>query len=85
MAECCCPGGSGRCGTERGNRGEQFSAVADRDYADADQIFGRQLRQDLGVDIVVAERLLVSFEPQAVQPGCDVHPCLSDRSLSQLD
>jgi len=85
MAECCCHRGGRHRGTERSNRGEQFSAVADRGYADADQIFGCQLGQDLGVDIVVAERLLVLFEPQAVQPGCDVHPCLSDRSLSQLD
>jgi hypothetical protein len=36
MAECCCYGGGGHCGTERSNRGEQFSAVADRGYADAD-------------------------------------------------
>jgi hypothetical protein len=62
---------------ERSNGGKELAPMADRGYADADQVVGRQLRQHLGVDIVVAERLLVLFEPQAVQPGCDVHPCLA--------
>jgi hypothetical protein len=40
--------------------------MADRGHADADQVVGRQLREYLGVDIVVTKRLLVLLEPQTV-------------------
>ena len=66
-----------RCSAERSDRGQQLAAMADRGHADADQVVGRQLRQHLGVDVVVAERLLVLLEPQTAQPGCDVHHCLA--------
>ena len=38
--------------------------MADRGHAEADQVLGRQLRQDFPVDFVVAERRRVLFEPQ---------------------
>jgi hypothetical protein len=47
--------------------------MADRGHAQADQVVGRQLRQDLGIDIVVAERWLVLFEPQPAQPRRHIH------------
>ena len=62
---------------ECGDGGEQFSTVANRGYAEADQIVGGQLRQHLDVDVVALESLLVLFEPQTVQPCCDVHHCLA--------
>ena len=40
--------------------------MPDRGHADADQVFGGQLRQYLTVDVVAPERLLVLFEPQTV-------------------
>jgi hypothetical protein len=54
-------------------RGKELASVADRRYADADQIFCCQLRQHLGVDIVVAERRFILLEPQAAQPGGDIN------------
>jgi hypothetical protein len=35
---------------------------ADRGHPDADQVFGGQLRQDLAVDIVVAERRYIALK-----------------------
>ena len=61
----------------RSNCSEELAAMADRRHADADQVVGGQLGQYLGVDIVVAESLLVLLEPQTAQPGCDVHHCLA--------
>ena len=57
-----------------GDGGEQLAPVADRGDAEADQVVGRQIGQDLGVDIVVTERLLVLAQAQPVQPSPDVHP-----------
>jgi hypothetical protein len=36
-----------------------LAAMADRGHADGDQVLSRQVRQDVSVDIVVAERRLV--------------------------
>src|SRR5580692_8550152 len=47
--------------------------MADRGYADADQVVGGQLRQHFAIDIVVAECRRVSFEPQPAQPRHYVH------------
>ena len=47
--------------------------MADRGYADADQVVGRQLRQHFAIDIVVAECRRVLFEPQPAQPRRYVH------------
>src|ERR1700730_15160124 len=47
--------------------------MAARGYADADQVVGRQLRQHLAIDIVVAERRRVLFKPQPAQPRRYVH------------
>ena len=46
--------------------------MADRGHADADQVVGRQLRQHLGVDIVVAKSGLVLLQTQTAQPGGSV-------------
>jgi hypothetical protein len=58
----------GRWGAERSNCGEELAAMADRTHADADQVVGRQLRQRLAIDIVVAEGGRVLFELQPAQP-----------------
>ena len=47
--------------------------MADRGDAQTDQIVGRQLRQYICVDIILAEGTLVLLEPQAPQPNCDIH------------
>ena len=47
--------------------------MADRRYADADQVVGCQLGQHLVIDIVVAESRRISFEPQPAQPRHYVH------------
>ena len=57
-----------------GDRGEQLAPVADRGDAELAQVVGRQLGQDVGVDVVVAERLLVLAQAQPAQPSPDVHP-----------
>ena len=53
-------------------KGRQYTAGV-RVYDKADQVVGRQLRQHFGVDIVVAESGLISFETQASQPDRNVH------------
>jgi hypothetical protein len=65
--------GHGRVGAEGADGGEELTPVADRGHADADQIVGRQMRQHLGIDIVLAKRTLVLFETQALQPAPYVH------------
>src|SRR5262249_11434267 len=58
------------------DRGEQFSTVSDRGHANRDQIFRGEVRQYLGVDIIVAKRRRVPFKTEISQPGCDVHAYL---------
>ena len=58
---------------ERGDRVEEFSPVADDRDAEIFQIFGRQARQEVAVDRVVAERRFVLPETEVVEPGRDVH------------
>ena len=55
------------------DRGQQLAAMADRGYADADQVVGRQLRQHFAIDIVVAECRRVLLKPQPAQPRRYVH------------
>jgi hypothetical protein len=43
--------------------------MADRGDAKFFQIVGRQLRQDAQVDLVLAESLLVSLQPEPPQPA----------------
>jgi len=47
--------------------------MADRGDAKFFQIIGRQLRQDAQVDLVLAESLLVSLQPEPPQPPPNVH------------
>jgi hypothetical protein len=58
------------------NGGKQLAAVADRGDTETDQVFGREVSQDLGIDIVLAERLLISSQPQTAQPSRDIHGLL---------
>ena len=69
------------CITQRRDRGKQFAAVADRGDANPDQIVGGQVGKDLGVNVVLAERLLVLRQSQTVQPSRNVHGCLLARFL----
>jgi hypothetical protein len=60
-------------GRKVSNRFQQQPAMADRGDAKFFQIVGRQLRQDAQVDLVLAERLLVSLQPEPPQPAPNVH------------
>ncbi len=51
-----------------GDRGQQFATMTDRRDAEADQIVGGQLRQNLGVDIVGGEGQRILLETERVQP-----------------
>jgi hypothetical protein len=65
-------GGLRRLGAKSGYRGEQLPPVADRCNPEADEIIGRQLRQNLAVDVVGGEFRDVLFEPEPAQPIGDV-------------
>src|SRR5438270_6332085 len=59
--------------------------MADRGYAEAGQIVGRQLRQSLGVDIVVTKRGLVLLEREPAQPFGYIHrDCLTTANRGPL-
>ena len=47
--------------------------MADDRDAEIFQIFGRQVRQKVALDSVVAERRFVLSETEVLEPGCDVH------------
>jgi hypothetical protein len=47
------------CGAERGDGRQELATMADRGHADGDQVLSRQVRQNVSVDFVVAERRLV--------------------------
>src|ERR1700674_1027732 len=55
----------GREGMERRDGVEQPTAVADRPDAELAQILARQPAQNLAVNVVVAERGRILFEPEA--------------------
>jgi hypothetical protein len=46
--------------------------MADQGDAEADQVVGRQVRQDVPVDFVVAERRLVLRKTELLQPARDI-------------
>ena len=50
--------------------------MTDRGHAEPDQILGREVHEDLGVDVVLPERLFVLSQPQTTQPGRDFHGLL---------
>ena len=56
--------GAGARGAECRDGGKELATMADRGHADGDQVVGRQVRQDVAVDIVVVECGRVLFEPQ---------------------
>ena len=47
--------------------------MPDRGDAKVFEIVSGQLGQDLGVNLVLPERLLVALQPQLPQPSRDVH------------
>jgi hypothetical protein len=73
ISRCCHDRSARQYGTERSDCGEELTAMADRGHADADQVLGRQRRQHLSIDIIVAECRCVLFEPQPAQPRHYVH------------
>jgi hypothetical protein len=50
--------------------------MPDEVYAEILEIVGGQLRQYRGIDGVFAKRRCVLLHPEAMEPGCDVHPRL---------
>jgi hypothetical protein len=82
LAQCRRPWDIGQDGTERGDGAEQSAAVADRCHAERLQILARQPAQNLLVNVVVAERGQISFEPEAAQPFGHIHRnCIGTASL----
>jgi hypothetical protein len=67
-----------------GDRGEQFAAVPDKAHAEVLEVLGGQLRQYRGIDRVVAKRLLVLPQSEAVEPGRDVHARLPAAVIAAL-
>jgi len=47
--------------------------VTDQGNAEILQVIGRQTRQHLLVDLVLAESLLISLQPEPAQPAPNVH------------
>ena len=47
--------------------------MADRGHADGDQVLGRQVRQDVSVDEIVAERWLVLLKAELLEPTRDIY------------
>jgi hypothetical protein len=56
-----------------GNRFEELAPVTNGGDANVFEIVSSQLGQDLGVNLVLPERLLVALQPQLPQPSRDVH------------
>ena len=46
--------------------------MTDRGDAEADQVLGRQVRQDVSVNEIVAERRLVLLKTELLQPTRDI-------------
>jgi hypothetical protein len=81
------PGGFGCLDAlpEGPDRVKQPPAVTDRCDTQLAQILGREPTQDLSVNIVVAERWPVLFEPEAAQPFGHIHSnCLERASCIEL-
>ena len=62
------------------DRGEQFAPVPDEVDPDVPEVVGGQLGQYGRVDRVVAKRLIVLLQSEAVEPACNVHACSPMRS-----
>src|SRR5215210_7228084 len=60
-------------GSQRGDRIEEDTAMADRRHAEVSEVLGGQLGQDCLIDRVFPECLLVAFQAEAAQPGTDIH------------
>jgi hypothetical protein len=54
--------------------------VAERGNPEFAQVVRGQRGQQVGVDVLIAERLLVPPQAQPAQPSPDVHPHASDRT-----
>ena len=58
---------------QRGDRLQELAAVPDDGDANVFEVVGGQLRQNVGRNLVLPERLLVALQPQLSQPRQDVH------------
>src|SRR5207253_736046 len=71
--------------SERRDGVEQSAAMADRRDTQLAQILGRQPRQNLPVNVVVAKRGHILFEPEAAQPFGHIHwNCLNRQTVSRI-
>ena len=59
--------------------------MADRGHADGDQVVGRQVRQDVSVDFVVAERRLVLSKTELLQSTRDIDRHRRSNSQGRLN
>ena len=65
-----------------GDRREQFAPVPDEADPDVPEVLGGQFGQYGRVDRVVAKRLIVLLQSEAVEPACNVHACPPDAVLA---
>jgi hypothetical protein len=72
-----------RGGAERSDGGKELATMADQGNAEADQVLSRQVRQDVSVDLVVAERWHVALKAQIPQPRRYVHAVILDSEEPQ--
>src|SRR5271166_2222719 len=61
------------------------AAMADRGHADGDQVVGRQVRQNVSVDLIVAERRLVLSKTELLQPTRDIDRHRRSNSQGRLN
>ena len=70
---CCIPSSSLRGQDQSGSGRKKPPPMPYGGHADRHEIVRSQMRQNLHINVVVAESLLVLSEPQAPQPACNVH------------
>ncbi len=76
--------GGGYRGAERGNGIEELAPVADRCNADVPEVVRSELPQYLPIDLVIAERLLVTLKTKTTQPRRYVHAVILGSEERQL-
>jgi len=69
----CCP----RCAVQRGDRAQEFAAVAQRRNADLFQVLISEIGQDREIDIILGETRRVFAKAETVKPLFDSLHCTS--------
>ena len=59
--------------------------MAERTHAEGDQVIGAQLRQDLGINVVVAKRPFIAFEAEIIEPSGNLQQHRSNALREELE